>query len=475
MKKYILTFIALATLWSCQTDEQYERLNRDPKNPTQVRADFLFTSATVNLADQMASPNVNFNVFRFLAQYLTTTTYLDEPNYRINQRNIPDFHWTELYRDVIYNLQDAKEIVNATESLTEGEKRARIGQIEVIEVYAWHVLVDTFGDIPYTEALDADISLPVYDEAPVIYADLISRLSNVTEDLQAGQGFVGADVIYGGDMEKWSKFANSLLLRLGMRLADVNPSLSMEAVNEALMEGVFTSLDDSALVVYQSSPPNTNPLWVDLVQSGRSDYLAANTIVDIMNALDDPRRTAYFDDNLIGGYVGGIYGASNSFPEYTHIGEMFLDPTLPAILLDYPEVEFYQAEAAARGGYSVTGTAEDHYNTAITASINYYGGTDALAQAYIAQPEVSYDATNWEEQIGTQFWIAMYDNPFEGWSVWRKFDAPELNQAADTEDAVPLRYTYPINEQNLNEANYIDAAAAIGGDDQQTSLFWDVE
>lgn len=474
MKKYILTFIALATLWSCQTDEQYERLNRDPKNPTQVRADFLFTSATVSLMDQMASPNVNLNVFRFLAQYLTATTYLDEPNYRINQRTIPDNHWTVLYRNVIFNLQDAKDIVMMNESLTEGERRARIGQIEVIEVYAWHVLVDTFGDIPYTEALDAEISLPAYDDDQEIYQDLITRLGAVEADLEAGQGFAGADPIYSGDMSKWTKFANSLRLRLAMRIADVNPSLSQTTAEAALTSGVFTSNADNATIQYQSSPPNTNPLWVDLVQSGRSDYVAANTLVDVMNDVDDPRRDDYFDDNLDGEYVGGIYGASNSFQLYTHVGDRLVDPTNPGILLDYAEVEFYQAEAAARG-YDTDMSAAEHYNAAITASILYWGGTVAEANAYLAQPEVSYSSTNWQEQIGTQFWIAMYDNPFQGWSVWRKFDAPDLNQAADTTADVPLRYTYPINEQNLNEANYNAASTAIGGDTQQTTVFWDVE
>lgn len=122
MKKYFLTIIALATLWSCQTDERYENLNRDPKNPTQVKADFLFTAATVSLSNQMATPNVNLNIFRFISQYLTTTTYLDEPNYALNQRNIPQNHWSEIYRDVIFDLKDAKSVVEADPELSEAKK-----------------------------------------------------------------------------------------------------------------------------------------------------------------------------------------------------------------------------------------------------------------------------------------------------------------------------------------------------------------
>lgn len=475
MKRYILTFVALATLWSCQTDEQYEDLNRDPKNPTIVDADFLFTNAIVSLSDVMASPNVNINIFRFVAQYLTATTYLDEPNFDLTNRGIPEAFWSELYRDVIFDVQDAKAVVEADVELSQAEKDARLAQLEVIEVYAWQVLVDTFGDIPYTQAVQAqEFPLPEYDDAATIYEDLIARMMVAQDQLEVGEGFVEADVLYNGDMQKWDKFASSLLLRLGMRLSEVNPTLAAEAARSAVEDGVFTSNDDTAELNYASTTPNTNPLWVDLVQSGRSDYVVANTVVDYMNALEDPRRPAYFDDNIAEGYVGGIYGASNSFPTVTHIGDVFLDPTLPGILIDYAEVEFYLAEAAERQ-FGVPGSAEDHYNTAIRASILYWGQTEAEAAAYLAQPEVAYSSDNWRTQLGVQFWIAMFNNPFEGWAVWRKYDDPQLNLPEDTGNPIPLRYTYPVNEQNLNEANYLAASDAIGGDDQQTPIFWDVQ
>jgi len=472
MKKYFLTIIALATLWSCQTDERYENLNRDPKNPTEVKADFLFTSATVSLNDQMASANVNVNVFRFFAQYFTTTTYLDEPNYDINQRGITDRHWSELYRDVIFDLQDAQSIVEVDPELTEGEKSARIGQLEVLEVYAWAVMVDSFGDIPYTEAVNAtEFPLPAYDDAANIYADLITRIGTASANLGAGQGFSGADVLYNGDMDAWTKFAHSLQLRLGMRLSDVNPSLSKSTAEAAIAGGVFTSNADNAQLQYQTNQPYANPLWEDLVESGRSDYLPASTIVDVMNDLNDPRRPLYFFNETVDSYIGGVYGGSNNYTSYTHVGEAFLDPTLPGILLDYAEVEFNLA-AAAKLNYTGAGSASAHYNAAITASIEYWGGTAAEVSAYLAQPSVAYDGT--VGQFATQFWLAMYNNSLEGWSVWRKYDAPALNLPEDSGNAVPLRYTYPVNEQNLNNAQYEAASSAIGGDKQATPLFWDV-
>ncbi|WP_081208817.1 SusD/RagB family nutrient-binding outer membrane lipoprotein [Salegentibacter sediminis] len=471
MKKILITFIALSTLWSCQTDEQYEDLNRDPKNPVEVSADFLFTSATVSLMDQMASPNVNLNITRFIAQYLTATTYLDEPNYDLNNRNIPQNHWGILYREVIFDLQNAKENVAADLSesdaeLSQAEKDARIAQLEVLEVYAWQILVDSFGDIPYTEALNADEqTLPAYDDAATIYEDLKSRLSNVTTALEAAQGFSSSDKLYNGDMAKWSKFANSLLVRLAARTDD------FAKVEEAVGKGVFESNADNATIEYQPSAPNTNPLWEDLVQSGRSDYVVANTIVDVMNELEDPRRMVYFDDN-IEPYTGGIYGGSNSFQSYTHIGPQFRDPTHAGILMDYAEVNFHLAYAAMEGA-ALENDAQWYYEEGITASMKYWLGPNVDVSGYLSQPEVAYDGTM--EQLGTQFWIAMFDNPFEGWSVWRKFDAPEFNLPEDTGNPVPLRLTYPVNEQNLNQANYEAASTAIGGDSQQTPLFWDNE
>ncbi|SDG41844.1 SusD/RagB family nutrient-binding outer membrane lipoprotein [Psychroflexus sediminis] len=478
MKKYIISFLTLSLLFSCASDEKYERLNIDPKNPVEVSEDFLFTSATVSLSDFMASPNVNINIFRFISQYLTATTYVDEPNYDLTNRNIPQSQWSELYRDVLLDLEDAKSNVNTNELLTQGEKDARIGQIEVLQVYTYQVLADTFGNIPYTEALEANDGnfLPAYDSAEeLIYEDLIKRLQTASGLLSSGQGFSGADVIYGGDMNKWMKFNNSLQLRLAMRISDSNPGLSQSAAEDAASKGVLTGNEDNALLNYQSSPPNTNPLWEDLVQSGRSDYVAANTIVDIMNDLEDPRRMYYFDENLGAGvYEGGIYGAQNPFSGSTHIGESFKNPTHPGILLDFAEVSFHLATASELN-YNVFGDAMTHYNNGITASMNYAGIEDpTVISAYLTKPDVVYNSVNSNALIGTQFWIAMFDNPLEGWSVWRKYDEPSLNLPGSTGNPVPLRYTYPINEQNLNEANYQAASQAIGGDTQQTALFWDV-
>jgi len=302
-----------------------------------------------------------------------------------------------------------------------------------------------------------------------IYEDLISRLNNVNAMLGAGDGYSTADVVFGGDMNKWMKFANSIKLRLGMRLQDVNPSLSQATVESAVADGVLTANADNATIQYQSNDPNTNPLWEDLVQSGRSDFVISETITGYMNDLEDPRRMVYFDEN-VEGYIGGDYGGSNNYSSFTHIGDPFLDPTREGILLDYAEVRFNLSKASELG-YNVGGDAETHYNAAITASMEYWGVADADISTYLSQSSVAYDGS--DMQFATQFWIAMFDNPAEGWSVWRLYDEPAFNLPTDTGNFVPLRYTYPVDEQNLNNDNYIAAATAIGGDDKQTPIFWD--
>lgn len=473
MKKILILFTVTLIFNGCSNNEDYEDFNRDPNNPTQVSAEQLFASATKSLFDQMESTSVNLNVFRLFAQYWTETTYVDEANYDLTNRRIPESHWSEFYRDVLFDLADAKEIVTA---IGEGES-TKAAQITILEVYAWQVLVDTFGDIPYNEALKGkEIKSPKYDDASTIYTDLITKLNSALDMLGTGNSLGSADLIYGSNVGLWKKFGNSLKLKLGARLTDVNLALATTTITEAVNAGVFTSSDDDAKITYEGSTPNTNPIWIALVQSGRNDFVPANTITDHMNTLDDPRRSKYFKQNLGSGvYTGGVYGKQSSFSSHTHVGELLHDPTYKGVLLDYVEVKFSLAEAIEHG-IAVGGTAKEHYTDAINASMTAWGVNSTDAATYLATAAVDYDTASgtWREKIGMQYWLAMYNRGFEGWYVYRKFDAPSFNTAFVSGLPVPKRYTYPTNEQSLNEGNWNAASTAIGGDEQSTNVFWDI-
>lgn len=477
MKKLFFILFMAATVMACSDD--LSDVNVDSKSPTDVPADVLFSNATKGLFDQMVSTNVNRNIFKMVAQYWTETTYTDEANYDLIGRNINGALWTIIYRDVLKDLDEAKKIINENpdSSIPEEQIQNRIAMIEILEVYAWHVLVDTFGDIPYSQALDAANDTPVYDDDAAIYADLVNRLDAALGKLTSGAGGFGggADYIYNGNADQWAKFGNSLKLRLASRYFDVDETKAASMASEAIAAGVFTSNADNATIQYLASSPNTNPIWTDLVQSGRADFVAAHTIVDAMNERNDPRRDEYFQQNMGEGvYEGGTYGANgNTHNNSTIYGTIFEDPTLEGVILDYAEVEFLIAEAAARG--LVAEDAEAHFNAGVTASIEYWGGTAAEAQAYLAQPNVAYNAANWEESIGIQKWIALYNRGFEAWVTWRRLDVPELPNAVESGLPVPLRFTYPRGEADLNLENLNAASSAIGGDELSTPVFWDVK
>jgi hypothetical protein len=473
MKKILIILSFFALITSCG---KLEDLNQNIKDPASVPGETLFTGAQRRVVNQVVSSNVNMNNFRLFVQYWTETTYTDESNYDLTTRTTPDNLWDLFYINCLKNFDESAKVITNTASAAGEDPAVKINKlaiIEVMEVYCFDVLVETFGNIPYSEALNIDKPLPKYDDGMTVFKDLLVRLNTAIGKMDVNnESFGGADNMYGGDVALWKKFANCLKLRMALVLADAD-NATAKAAAESAASKVFTSNDDNAKVVYLSAMPNTNPIYVDLVASGRHDFVAANTIVDAMNSLNDPRRPKYF--TLKGSaYVGGIFGASNDYLAYSHPADLIQTPTFPATMFDYAEVEFLLAEAVERG-YAVGGTAQGHYNNAITASIEDWGGTAADATTYLANPLVAYTTASgtWQQKIGTQSWIAYYNRGFEAWTQFRKLDYPQLVAPPDALSAFPIRYTYPIEEQTLNGTNYKAASTAIGGDAVDTKLFWD--
>lgn len=523
MKKRIIALAlaaSFATFTSC--DERLEELNTDKINPAQVSASSLFTKGMKEAFDRMGSISVNNNPFRLYAQYWAQTTYPEESQYSLTSRNIPANFWNSAYRDVLIDLAEAKKITE-TELANDAARTAtltnRIACIEIMMAYTYTTLVDAFGNVPYTEALDVSNLSPKYDDARTIYSDLITRIDAAISSTDMGtQGFTAAqDPLFNGDMGQWIKFANSLKFRMGMRLADVDKSTSVSIVNSALASGVLESNSDNVRLEYMSSSPNTSPVYEDLVLSGRNDFVLANTFADYLNTIKDPRVTAYaqpnpvpfangedyvlptdmyviYDDGteyLTEGsvipasaasrnpriFIGGTYGDANSFNSNSKVSStLYADPTYGVTLINYAEMRFLMAEAAARGGYAVTGSAAEHYDAGIRASFDEFG-VDGVEE-YLAQPKVAYATAegDFETKIGRQMWVALYNEGFEAWSTWRRLDFGVLRPLpGEAEVTLPLRFTYPIAEQQLNGAQYSAAGSAIGGDNVTTNLFWDAE
>ena len=463
MKKIYLLFLVLVGITSSCTKD-FVDYNTDKKNPTDVKGEFLFSSAQKNFADQISSTSVNLNVFKLFAQQWTETTYVDEANYDIQNRKIPDSNFRVYYRNVL-NLLDQADDKITTEAPDAVEKN-KIAIIELMRVFTYHELVNTFGDIPYADANDIENISPKYDDAAGIYTDLLARIDAAMVNLDDSAGsFGGSDLFYSGDVAAWKTFAYSLKLKIAVNQADV---VSVATVYNAVKDMVFSSAADNMLLNYQGTQPNTNPMYVSLVVSGRKDFIPANTLVDLMNGVSDPRMDSYFSNKIDGAYVGGKYGYSNAYANYSHISARIQEATFPAMLMTYSEVQFYLAEAADRSGS--TADAATYYDNAIAASFDFWHAPN-VADYIAANP---YSGI---KSIALQSYFASYTRGDVSYTTYRRLDWPMMNEApeANTSDgSVPSRFTYPINEQTLNAVNYQAATDALeGGDDMTSKIFWD--
>jgi hypothetical protein len=482
MKKII--FVWIFCLFAVSCDDRLEEMNEERVNPAEVPAETLFANGVKELADMMVNSDVNENVFRLYAQYWAQTTYPDESAYNQIGRNIPrNWGWGIGYRQALTDLSKARDLMVAepdpTLSAAANANKLAITDIAIAYIYA--VMAETYGNIPYTEALDIDNITPAYDDARTVYDAQIDVITDAINTLDVNDVAFPAnqDPIYFGDVAGWKRFANSLKLRMAIMLADVDPGKAQTMIDQTLASGLILDPSEDAYITYYSQAPSTNPIYEDLVLSGRRDYIPANTLVDKLNELNDPRRDVFFADPIGGEYVGGIYGTANSWAEFSHLGDPFFVPTLPGVLLSCSEVMFLLAEASERG-LTVPETAETYYNRGIEISMLEWGLTQADYDAYIAQPDVAYATApgDWKQKIGIQAWIALNNRGYEGWTTWRRLDFDGFNippmDPPLTIDDVPVRLLYPQEEANLNGTNLDAAASAIGGNTATTKLWWDV-
>ncbi|MEL0146179.1 MAG: SusD/RagB family nutrient-binding outer membrane lipoprotein, partial [Schleiferiaceae bacterium] len=469
MKKLLFAAAAALAITSCTSD--LSDLNVNGKAPESVPSGALFANAVMGYYDFDAVQNVNLNNLRLWSQHWTQTTYVDESNFNLNERDVNGSTFVRMYVTVIRDCEEARTaVMNGPESAA--AKAASVAAIEVMEVMAYQYLVDLFGDVPYSEAL-SETNVPKYDAGSAIYADLLARLDAATADLSGSNTFGSSDIIYGGDAAAWKKAANSLMLRMAVRMIGYDAAAAKSWGEKAIAGGVFMSSADDMRLYYSSAPPHTHPMWETLVQSGRTDYVASATLGDVLNGLADPRRAGFFK-NLGGSdsVTGAPHGFQVNYYDYSQPGTALEDPTWSHAAISYVEVEFLMAHAAV-AGWAGASDAATHYENGIRASIEEWGGSSADADAYMMHPLVAFSSTTAATQIGVQKWIAMYSNAFEAYAAVRMYDLP-MQTAALAGTVTPTRYSYPLDEYSLNTTNVQAAAANYGGDDTFAKVFWDM-
>ena len=482
-KKYAIGSLLTGLLVTgCTSD--FDEVNKNPNGPVLIPSYLHLPSMIEQTADLMYSTFNGGDMGECWAQHWGKVQYNDEERYAPRVTSINDW-WDLLYARP---LMDSKKMYDFAR--LEGNQKSR-GIALIWQTFVFSMLTDSFGDIPYSDALSAETgsTAPLYDAQSAIYPAMIDSLNNAIGYL-AGDGEVPAtqDIMYGGSISNWTKFANSLKFRLLMRMsAKADVSAQLKAI---VASGVhFTSNGDNAQLNYKGQNPNANPIWNTVVFQTRLEWRINETLVTIMSDLSDPRLEVYAQPNdggIIRGAAPGIEEPTTKGYDYANtsqLGEYFLQPSTPGVFMDYTELNFLMAEAAKKG--LIDGgdlAAEGYYNEGIAASFATYNGfvnedgsaVSLVVDEYLAQSGVAYDAGNALTQIGTQKWIGLYSQGLEAWTEWRRTKIPALSPAINPIgiDQIPSRYYYPSLEQSLNATNYNAAKTAMGGDLLTTKVWW---
>jgi hypothetical protein len=476
--------LALLSAAGCDNSKLTD-VNKNPNAPETVSANLLFPAATVSATRAIRSTlEITPSAFVHWPQYLAEYQYAEISYYQFRPTTA-DGWWNTFYAGP---LQDFAQALDQT---TAAKKPNEIGPILTMRAFTYSTMTGMWGDIPFTQANKGAANFtPVYDSQKTIYDSLLTNLSDVNAMMGTGAGdtFGSADPVYGGDVPKWKKFANSLRARLGMNLSKVDPNRAKTEIAAAFAAGGMASNDDNAQISWPGDNVNDNP-WYDNQKDGigtRDDARFSVTFVDTLKHLNDPRLavwarpvqdptcgtvpncTAVAAGDYRGMPNGLLPGDAGSWgTRSSRLGAQVFAATQPSYLMTYAEYEFILAEAAERGW--IAGSAATFYQNGIRASMEQWGVADADVTAYLAQPRVAYaGGAAGLAQIGVQKWIALFTQGFEAWSEWRRTGYPNLTPAANAKTAdgqIPRRVIYPQNEQSFNNANLQAAITAQGGSD----------
>jgi hypothetical protein len=473
LKRVLLAVVAASVLGLSGCDKGFEEMNIDPNQPTQVPAENLLTQAQLSLNQLFWGRAANANFAMLMVQYFANNEYAEASRYTLPNANF-DGIWNTAYAGGLNDLEVAKTIVENNEAITDAVRANQWAILDILQVWAFHNLTDIFGDIPYSEAL-TDEAYPKYDAQSEIYPDLIRRLTEAANQIDpSAAGFRSGENIYGGDMEKWRLLANSLKLRIAIRMSDVAPGPAATAAAQAVADGVIMSFSDAATYEFDPQAALANPLYIDQVINRRDDFSVSETLLGHMRTNNDPRVPAYASPNVSGNYVGMPYGLTDAEAfarkgNTSRPNDELRQQQSEAIIIGPVEVYFLLAEAAQKG--FISGDAAEYYNTALEMSMAYWGVSGAEATVYKAAHP--YSAANWREVIGREKWVALYMQGLQAWAEWRRLDAPNLPfpAAADPSvSAIPVRAPYPAGEEGTNTASL----AAVGVNGLATRMWWDV-
>jgi hypothetical protein len=494
----------------------FEEKNQNPYAITKVDPGLLFTGAQrgMNVGNWDGEQTI---VQQYLNAYNAGATAGFQFNEDVDQYNNP--RWG-VYTGVI------KPLIQII-SLVKDDPAAKnlYNMVRIWKAYAFMTLVDTYGDVPYSEAGKGyleGINYPKYDKMAEIYTDIYNELKTATAALSASNEYVTSDLFFGGatsstpaliaaQVARWKKIGYSLLLRLGMRYSKIDATKAASIAQEAFAGGVILSNSDNVVV----------SLYNNTVQNGFSNlqrtvspyfYYLAEPFVNQLKSTADPRLkyigASYAKPELLtstrdtttanqfGFPVGydqisvltfpGYRGPKSGGQNYTQLNyEVIANTVAPAFFITNSQTQLLLAEAKFRGWITGGLTAQQYYEAGVKAAMDEWSlfpGTfspavsDAEKNGYLLHPAIAYNDANALRLINTQYWIASITNGAEGFANWRRSGFPVLQPNMynnNLSGGFVRRMAYPNAEQAQNAANYTAAVASMGGDGLTQRVFWD--
>ncbi len=484
------TYFLVSLLPMCMACDGFEEMNLNPNEPTQVATDVLLPSAIRQGMTTLVTES--FLLGNNIAQ-LTAKTLRTE---------VDAYHWNA-FPTVWEGLYTSLTDISQVETAAIAEQNAVLeGVAIVLRSYIFATLTNAYGDIPYSGAIGGaeDNFTPSYDPQETIYTDLLSELRRADALLASGKGSIDGDILFNGDALQWQRLANSLRLRLLMTANNQLPDAGTRFARIVDAGNIIGSNDENAVFTFLRGFPNQFPLIP--LKTGDFDAVAlSQTSYGLMLGHNDPRLSRYarpdnddYNDPVFSGAFNGsstadchkagsrLGAAYFNDPAQTLTSELGLE-TAKGIIMTYAEVEFLLAEAAVKGW--INDPVETHYRNGIAASMAYYQ-VDYTSfgwagfEDYYARSGVAYAQPTdvWEQK-----WLSLFFTGLEPYFELRRwyfesdFDwkgIPFMGPACGNlnNDRLPLKFTYPGQEQSLNQANYRDALERIGGSNDFNAPIW---
>jgi hypothetical protein len=430
---------------SCNTDLD---INRDPDllSPTQVPMSAELPAAMTGVAASAGSYYAIIGGFwsQFWTQSAVANQYKVIDDFTLLTGNsITNDAWSSMY-DALTDIRNVKANAAAEENWN------YFLIASTLEVYANQILVDYYGSIPYTEANNSAILNPVFDTAEDVYDQMVIDLTEALGKDLSLSPIANApgttDFIFGGDMTEWTKFANTLLLRVYMRQTEIRPSVAQAGISGLLTANTAFLDADAAISQFTDEDSRSNPLYeTDRRQLNVATNLrASETMGSYLTANADPRLAHFYD--------GTTFQLQGDFDQGSGSASVVeLAPETPFYFISLAESEFLQAEAEAR--YGSGANAKTHYDAGVTAAFDVWGedASTLLGTTYAYPSSGTLDVNI--EAIITQKWVASFPgNGFESFLERNRTNYPVTSAVAQSDPTyVAGQFAYPVEGKSAGE------------------------